>query len=215
MSRETLKVGPHLHSYLLSVSLRESEVLAELRSFTAEHPGANMQIAPEQGQFMAFLVKLLGVERILEIGTYTGYSALAMAEALPDQGNIVTLDIDSDTGAVARSYWEKAGVAHKIEQRIGPARESLLKLQGPFDLVFIDADKTNYGFYYEHSLKLLKVGGVVLLDNVLWSGRVARPEVDDPDTNALRAINSKIHNDDRVDLTMLPLADGLTMARKR
>ena len=215
MSRETLNLDSQLHSYLLSVSIRETDIQKELREFTASHPWARMQIAPEQAQFMAFLVKLIGANRVLEIGTFTGYSALAMAQALPKNGKLTTLDIDPDTGDIARQYWEKAGVGQKIRQIIGPAKDSLETLRGPFDLVFLDADKTNYDVYYEKALELTQPGGLILLDNVLWGGRVAQPEAQDPDTLALKSINQKIHQDSRVDLSMLPLADGLTLVRRR
>jgi predicted O-methyltransferase YrrM len=214
MSRESLGLSPHLQSYLLDVSLRDGEVQRELRELTAQRSDSNMQIAPEQGQFMALLVKLIEAKQILEIGTFTGYSALVMATALPAEGSITTLDINRDTGDIARRFWEKAGVSHKVRQLFGPASELLKTLEGPYDLVFIDADKTNYETYYECALRLLRPGGVVLLDNVLWGGKVADPDVDDADTNALRALNQKIHQDPRVELSLLPLADGLTVARK-
>lgn len=215
MSRQSLGLSPPLQNYLLSVSLRETDTLRELREFTAQHPGAVMQIAPEQGQFMGFLVKLTGAMRVLEIGTYTGYSSLVMAQSMPEEGRILTLDVNPETGRIARDYWDKASVGHKIEQQLGPARDTLRNLEGPFDLVFIDADKCNYGFYYEHALRLLRSGGLILLDNVLWDGRVVDPHANDPDTSALRALNQKLHGDERVDLSMIPLADGLSLVRKR
>ena len=215
MSRESLGLSPVLQDYLLSASLRESETARELRLLTGQRDDSSMQIAPEQGQFMAFLLKLMGARRVLEIGTYTGYSALVMAESLPEDGTVVTLDRNETTTGVAREFWEKAGVSHKIELRIGPARESLRELEGPFDLAFIDADKTNYGLYYEHALKLMEPGGLVVLDNMLWGGQVANPDANDPDTLALKALNQKIRDDERVDLSLLPVADGITLARKR
>lgn len=215
MSRESLGLSPVLQDYLLAVSLRESETARELRRLTGERDDSSMQIAPEQGQFMAFLLKLMGARRVLEIGTYTGYSALVMAESLPEDGRVVTLDRNEKTTGVAREFWEKAGVSHKIELRLGPARETLKELTGTFDFVFIDADKTNYGFYYEHALKLMEPGGLIVLDNMLWGGQVANPHADDPDTLALKALNQKIRDDDRVDLSLLPVADGITLARKR
>lgn len=215
MSRESLGLSPVLQDYLLAVSLRESETARELRRLTGERDDSSMQIAPEQGQFMAFLLKLMGARRVLEIGTYTGYSALVMAESLPEDGRVVTLDRNEKTTGVAREFWEKAGVSHKIELRLGPARETLKELTGTFDFVFIDADKTNYGFYYEHALKLMEPGGLIVLDNMLWGGQVANPHADDPDTLALKALNRKIRDDDRVDLSLLPVADGITLARKR
>lgn len=215
MSRESLGLGPELQKYLLSVSLREHDTLAELREFTASRSDSNMQIAPEQGQFMAFLLRTMGARRVLEVGTFTGYSTLVMAQALPEDGKITTLDINPHTAELAQQFWSKAGQTHKIEQMIGPALDSLKQLEGPYDLAFIDADKTSYDAYFEACLELLRPGGLLLLDNVLWSGRVADPESQDPDTQALRAINQKIHGDQRVDLSLLPLADGLTLARKR
>ena len=215
MSRESLGLSPVLQDYLLAVSLRESETARELRRLTGERDDSSMQIAPEQGQFMAFLLKLMGARRVLEIGTYTGYSALVMAESLPEDGRVVTLDRNEKTTGVAREFWEKAGVSHKIELRLGPARETLKELTGTFDFVFIAADKTNYGFYYEHALKLMEPGGLIVLDNMLWGGQVANPHADDPDTLALKALNRKIRDDDRVDLSLLPVADGITLARKR
>ena len=215
MSRESLGLSPVLQDYLLAVSLRESETARELRRLTGERDDSSMQIAPEQGQFMAFLLKLMGARRVLEIGTYTGYSALVMAESLPEEGRVVTLDRNEKTTGVAREFWEKAGVSHKIELRLGAARETLKELTGPFDFIFIDADKTNYGFYYEHALKLMEPGGLIVLDNMLWGGQVANPHADDPDTLALKALNQKIRDDDRVDLSLLPVADGMTLARKR
>ena len=215
MSRESLGLSPVLQDYLLAVSLRESETARELRRLTGERDDSSMQIAPEQGQFMAFLLKLMGARRVLEIGTYTGYSALVMAESLPEDGRVVTLDRNEKTTGVAREFWEKAGVSHKIELRLGPARETLKEPTGTFDFVFIDADKTNYGFYYEHALKLMEPGGLIVLDNMLWGGQVANPHADDPDTLALKALNRKIRDDDRVDLSLLPVADGITLARKR
>jgi predicted O-methyltransferase YrrM len=215
VSRESLGLSPVLQDYLLAVSLRESETARELRRLTGERDDSSMQIAPEQGQFMAFLLKLMGARRVLEIGTYTGYSALVMAESLPEDGRVVTLDRNEKTTGVAREFWEKAGVSHKIELRLGPARETLKELTGTFDFVFIDADKTNYGFYYEHALKLMEPGGLIVLDNMLWGGQVANPHADDPDTLALKALNQKIRDDDRVDLSLLPVADGITLARKR
>ena len=163
MSRDSLGLDPKLQNYLLAASLRETEVAAELRDLTGARDDAQMQIAPEQGQFLALLIKLIGAQRVLEIGTFTGYSALVMAQALPENGRLVTLDINQETAQKAREYWEKAGVADRIEQKLGAARETLRQLEGPFDLVFIDADKTNYGFYYEHALKLLPSGGLVVL----------------------------------------------------
>lgn len=220
MSSRPTKLTDDLHRYLLEVSLREPPVLARLRDETAGRGDSGMQIAPEQGQFMALLVELLGAERILEIGTFTGYSALAMALALPPQGRILTCDIDPETAAIAQRYWQEAGVAAKIELRLAPALESLdaLLAEGAaerFDFAFIDADKENYGPYYEKALALLRPGGLIAVDNVLWGGRVAAPEAADADTRAIRALNAKLHEDTRISLSILPVGDGLTLARKR
>lgn len=215
MSRESLGLPTDLHSYLLSVSVRETEALQSLREETARHPYANMQIAAEQGAFMSMLVRITGAKRILEVGTFTGYSALSMASALPDDGKLLTLDVNKETGKTARRYWEMAGVSHKIEQRIGPALETMKTLEGFFDLIFIDADKSNYDRYYERGLELLAPGGALLIDNVLWDGRVIDPTANDADTQAIRALNQKIHSDERVDCCMVPIADGLTIVHRR
>lgn len=215
MSRESLGLNETVQNYLLSVGVREPRILAELRELTAQRSDAGMQIAAEQGQFMGLLVKLCQARAILEIGTFTGYSSLVMALALPEDGKVTTLDINEKTATIARRYWDKAGVSSKIEQHLGPARQTLDSLRGPFDLVFIDADKTNYDYYYEAALGLLRSGGLILLDNVLWNGQVAYPEVQDPDTVALRLLNSKIHADERVEIAMVPVGDGLTLARKK
>jgi caffeoyl-CoA O-methyltransferase len=179
-----------------------------------------MQISPEQGQFMALLARLTGARRCLEVGVFTGYSSLVTALALPVDGSIVACDVSEEWTAVARRYWREAGVAHKIELRLAPATETLDELlaqgqAGTFDFAFIDADKTNYLAYYERTLSLLRTGGLVLVDNTLWSGRVADPEVADADTVSLRHFNEVLHRDERVDLSLLPLGDGLTLARKR
>jgi caffeoyl-CoA O-methyltransferase len=179
-----------------------------------------MQISPEQGQFMRLLIELLDVRRIVEIGVFTGYSGLSMALALPPDGKLIACDVSEEFTQVARRYWREAGVADRIELRLAPAVETLDRLiadggTGSFDLAFIDADKENYDAYYEKCLVLLRPGGVLLIDNVLWSGRVARPEDTSRDTTALRALNEKLHRDERVSLSMLPVGDGLTIARKR
>jgi len=179
-----------------------------------------MQIAPEQGQFMGLLVELIGAHLCLELGTFTGYSALAIAHALPPDGRLICCDIDAEMTALAERYWAEAGLADRIQLRLGPALDTLAEIEreyppGSFDLVFIDADKQPYDRYYETALRLLRRGGLVLLDNVLWLGRVADPARNDPDTAALRRLNEKIHGDPRVSLSVLPLGDGLTIARKR
>lgn len=220
MSNKSIQLDNRLYDYLLSVSLREPEVLRQLREETASHPYGGMQIAPEQGQFMAMLVDLIGARRVLEIGVFTGYSSTRMALALPPEGRLMALDLSVEYTEIARRYWQLAGVADKIELRLGPALASLDRLiedgaSGSFDLAFIDADKGHYDAYYERSLRLLRPGGLLLIDNVLWGGKVADPAVDDADTQAIRALNQKIHADDRVTAVLLPVADGLTVARKR
>ena len=220
MTKRSIGLGAKLHDYVLSVSLREPEILRQLREETASMPMAGMQVAPEQGQFMALLVRLTAAKQYLEIGTFTGYSALAVALALPPEGRVLACDINAETTQVAQRYWTTAGVAAKIELRLAPALETLDKLlaqgqAGRFDLAFIDADKENYDGYYERALRLVRPGGVIMLDNVLWAGAVADPKKNDADTKALRALNQKLHGDERIDLSLLPLADGLTLARKR
>jgi predicted O-methyltransferase YrrM len=220
MSNKSIQLDNRLYDYLLSVSLREPGVLRQLREETASHPYGGMQIAPEQGQFMAMLVDLIGARRVLEIGVFTGYSSTCMALALPPDGRLMALDLSVEYTETARRYWQLAGVAEKIELRLGPALASLDRLiedgaSGSFDLAFIDADKGHYDAYYERSLRLLRPGGLLLIDNVLWGGKVADPSVDDADTQAIRALNQKIHGDDRVTAVLLPVADGLTISRKR
>ena len=220
MSNRTLGLDPALHNYLLSVSLREHPVLAALRDRTASYPMSQMQIAPEQGQFMALLVKLTHVKKALELGVFTGYSALAVALALPPEGRLVACDISEEHTAIARQFWEKAGVAHKIDLRIGEAIATLQQLitageANTFDFAFIDADKRNYETYYEQALTLVRPGGLIAIDNVLWSGRVADPTVTDKRTNRIRQFNQKLHKDERVELSLIPIADGLTLAVKR
>ena len=220
MSRRTISLTDSLHEYLLSVSLREPPLLRALREETAGHPSANMQIAPEQGQFMALLVQLLGARRCLEIGVFTGYSSLATALALPDDGRIVACDVSEQWTSIARRHWRAAGVEHKVDLRLAPALETLDALiaageEGRFDFAFIDADKENYGPYFERVLRLLRPGGLIAVDNTLWSGRVADPENAEADTVALRHFNERLHSDARVDLSLVPIGDGLSLARKR
>lgn len=220
MSNRTLELNSELYNYLLSVSLREHPVLAALRDRTATYPMSQMQIAPEQGQFMALLIKLAHVEKALELGVFTGYSALAVALALPAKGRLVACDISEEHTAIAREFWAKAGVTAKIDLRIGEALTSLQQLieageAGTFDFVFIDADKRNYDAYYEHALTLVRPGGLIAIDNVLWSGQVADPTVNDNRTQRMRDFNYKLHQDERIDLSVVPIADGLTLAIKR
>jgi predicted O-methyltransferase YrrM len=201
--------------YIAAHAVREAPVLRELRKATAPVKWSGMQIGADQGNLMALLVKLMGAKRCLEIGTYTGYSALAVALALPKDGKIVCCDISEEWTAVGKPFWKKAGVEKKIDLRIGPALETLKKLKGPFDFVFIDADKGNYLNYYERCLKLVRRGGLIAVDNVLWSGEVANRNAKDDLTVALRKFNDKLHKDERVDLAMLSVGDGVTLARKR
>jgi predicted O-methyltransferase YrrM len=220
MSNRTLKLDDGLHAYLLEHSLRESEVLRRLRERTRTLEMARMQIAPEQGQFMALLVRLTGALRILEIGTFTGYSALCMAAAMPAHGRLICCDLSEEWTDIGRPFWEQAGVAERIDLRLAPALETLdglLELgehQG-FDLAFIDADKTNYINYYQRCLELVRPGGLILFDNTLWGGAVADPEDEHEDTVALRALNDALLIDDRIDLSLVPIGDGLTLARRR
>jgi caffeoyl-CoA O-methyltransferase len=220
MSKRSISLTDSLYDYLLSVSLREPDLLLKLREETAADPAANMQISPEQGQFMGLLARLMGARRCLEIGVFTGYSSLAIARALPEDGRIVACDISEKWTSVARRYWAAAGVAHKIDLRLATAMETLDRLladgeAGTFDFAFIDADKENYVGYYERALQLLRSGGLVVADNTLWSGRVADPENAEADTVALRHFNELLHGDSRVDLSLVPIGDGLSLARKR
>lgn len=201
--------------YIAQHSVREPRVLRELRAATAKLPMAGMQIGADQGQFMAILVRMLGAKRCLEIGTFTGYSALAVALALPKAGRIVCCDVSEEWTAIGRRFWKKAGVEKKIDLRIAPALETLKKLKGPFDFAFIDADKENYLAYYERCLKLLRRGGVIAVDNVLWSGEVANDGARDATTVALREFNDALHEDRRVDIALLSIGDGVTLALKK
>ena len=220
MSNQTIQLNQQLYEYLLSVSLRESQVLKDLRLATATLPGANMQIAPEQGQFMALLLKIMGATRLIEIGTYTGYSTLVCALAL-SEGKIIAIDSDPASTAIAQDFWQKARVDHLIDLRIGDAQDilkSLLhknSLKGAIDFVFIDADKVNYPIYYELSLELMKKNGIVLFDNVLWGGAVADEKNQDRNTIAIRNLNLDLLDDPRVDISLVPIGDGLTIARKK
>jgi predicted O-methyltransferase YrrM len=219
MSNQTFGLDRPLYDYLLSVSLREPEILQQLRQETAQHPMCSMQIAPEQGQFMALLVQLIGAKKTLEVGVFTGYSSLVVALALPPDGKVVACDVSEEYTAIARRYWQQAGVADKIDLHIAPAVETLDRLlaegqANTFDFAFIDADKSSYEAYYERSLQLVRPGGLLAIDNVLWSGQVADPQVQDSRTNKIRALNQKLHQDERISLSLVPIADGLTLARK-
>ncbi len=220
MSAKTYALSPELHQYLLDVSLRESLILKELRNETQKLPDSIMQISPEQGQFMQLLVKLIGARKILEVGVFTGYSTLSMALALLDDGQITACDISEEWTSMARQYWKKAGVDHKIELILNAASDTLEGLinagdQEKYDLAFIDADKENYDTYYEYSLQLIRPGGLILIDNTLWNGRVLDTQSNDPDTNAIQQLNLKLHSDHRVDISLLPIGDGLTLLRKK
>ncbi|MBD0268670.1 class I SAM-dependent methyltransferase [Pseudanabaena sp. FACHB-2040] len=220
MSNQTFGLDDRLYRYLLGHSVREPDILAELRQVTAQHPMAQMQIAPEQGQFMALLVQLMGARKTLEVGVFTGYSALSVALALPPQGRIVACDVSEEYTAIARQFWQKAGIDYKIDLKLGPATETLDRLitageSGTFDFAFIDADKSNYDTYYEQALHLVRPGGLIAIDNVLWSGRVADPDTQDNRTNAIRALNDKLYQDERISLSLVPIADGLTLALKK
>jgi predicted O-methyltransferase YrrM len=215
-----LTITGELWEYMRRVTLREPEILRKLREETANHPQVNMQISPEQGQFMALLMHLIDARRTLEVGVFTGYSSLSVALALPDDGRMIACDVSEEWTSIARRYWKEAGVEHKIDLRLRPALETLDNLiatgqGGRFDFMFIDADKTNYANYYERGLVLVRPGGLIAIDNVLWSGKVLDESVQDKDTVALRAFNEKLHADERVWLTMLAVRDGLTLACKK
>ena len=216
---KTFGLPDAIYRYLLSESLREPEILHKLREETAKDPMARMQIAPEQGQFMALLVQLMCAKKCIEIGVFTGYSSLCVALALPFDGKIIACDVSKDWTQIARRYWQEAGVVQKIDLRLAPALKTLDALlaenqAGTFDFAFIDADKENYLAYYECCLKLLRRGGLIAIDNTLWSGRVAEPDNHETETVALREFNSKLHHDQRITLSLLPIADGLTLALK-
>ena len=219
MTKASVGLDNNIYQYLLNVSLREAEVLTQLREETSQHSASIMQISPDQGQFMALLIKLLGAKKTLDIGVFTGYSSLAVALALPATGRVVACDRDPRCTAIARRYWQLAGVEHKIDLHLAPALNTLDRLiaegeSGTFDFAFIDADKRNYDNYYERALSLLRSGGMVAIDNVLWFGRVADPEDTDKRTVAIREFNQKLHQDERVTISMLAIADGLTLALK-
>ncbi len=220
MTRRTNHLGDDLYRYLLDVSLREPDVLRRLRKETAALPDSNMQIGPEQGQFMSLLVELIGARYTLEVGTFTGYSALVVSLALPFDGRVITCDINEESTAIGKRYWDEAAQAHKIELRLGPALDSLDGLlaqgrAGDFDFAFIDADKEGYGAYFDRCLQLIRHGGLITIDNTLWEGKVVDSDVTDVDTEAIRRFNEKLKDDERVSLSLVPIGDGLTLARKR
>jgi predicted O-methyltransferase YrrM len=220
VTKETIAMTPELRRYVLDVSLREPDVLRRLREETESLPEAGYQIAPEQGQFMALIVRLIAARRIIEIGTFTGYSALAMALAMPADGHLLACDVNATWTAIAQRYWAEAGIVDRITLALRPALATLDALiaegaAGRYDLAFIDADKTSYPAYFERSLTLIRPGGLIMIDNTLWHGRVLDAASRDPDTQAIRAFNAALSRDERIELSLLPVADGLTLARKR
>jgi predicted O-methyltransferase YrrM len=220
MATGDLPINDDLLKYIEQVTLREPEILRRLREETSRHPHASMQISAGQGQFMALLIHLLSARRTLEIGVFTGYSSLAVALALPDDGRIISCDISEEWTSIARRYWREAGVERKIDLRLGPALKTLDDLiaqgqSGRFDFAFIDADKGNYANYYDRAMVLVRPGGLIAVDNVLWDGKVIDPKVTDADTRAIRAFNESLHYDERVWLSMLPIRDGLSLACKK
>ncbi|RBJ79029.1 SAM-dependent methyltransferase [Pseudomonas sp. MWU12-2534b] len=220
MTARTLNLDDALYRYLLDVSLRETPLLRRLRDETQALPTARWQVAPEQGQFLALLIQLTAARQVLEVGTFTGYSALCMAQALPADGSLICCDLPGDYNATARRYWQEAGVERRIDLRLAPALQTLADLEQAgrfesFDLIFIDADKANYPAYLESALRLLRVGGLAVFDNTLWSGRVLEVNPASADTRAIQALNRALRDDSRIDLSLLPLGDGLTLCRKR
>ncbi len=218
MSPRSIGLSQQLYDWLIANTLRETEPLRRLREETATLARAGMQISPEQGQFMAVLVRLIGARRVLEIGTFTGYSAMVVAQALPDGGRIVACDVSAEYTTVAQRHWAAAGLAHKIDLRLAPALDTLTDLlkqgaAGTFDMAFIDADKENYAAYYEQCLKLVRPGGLLLLDNMLWHGSVADPADQTESTKAIRALAKLVRDDARVDQSLVPIGDGLLLAR--
>jgi predicted O-methyltransferase YrrM len=219
MTNSTIAITSQLQRYLIEHTVREPAILAALRQLTGKMPQASMQIAPEQGQFMQLLVRLIGARRCLEVGTFTGYSALCVALAMPRDGELIACDVSLEWTQIARRFWREAGVDARIDLRIAPALATLdTLLQGggsSFDFAFIDADKENYLEYYERVIDLLRPGGLLVVDNALWGGAVADAAVQDAETNAIRALNDRAHHDERVDLSLVPIGDGLLLARKR
>ena len=220
MSSRNGFIETHIYDYILANSLRDRDELKRLRQETRAMPMGGMQISPDQGQFMGLLVELIDAKRIVEVGTFTGYSSISMALALPADGRLIACDVSDEFTSIARRYWQEVGVADKIELRLGPAVATLDEMlaageAGCFDMAFIDADKENYDAYYERCLQLLRPGGLILIDNVLWGGRPADANEQDESTTAIRALNAKIHADERVTASLLSIGDGLTLARKR
>jgi predicted O-methyltransferase YrrM len=220
LSNYNTPVTPELGEYIRAVSLRDTPLLARLREETSADPNASMQVAPEQGQFLAFLARLTGARRTLEVGVFTGYSSLCVAMALPEDGRIVACDVSEPWTSIARRYWREAGVEHKIDLQLRPALETLRGLireghQGTFDFAFIDADKQNYSAYFDCALELVRPGGLIIADNVLWDGSVINPEDQDESTVAIREFNQRLHKDDRVWITLVPIGDGLMLAQKK
>lgn len=220
MAKKTIGISDELAAYVVEVGTREPDVLARLRAETAAIPEHRMQIAPEQGAFLALLVELTGARRCIEVGTFTGYSSLAVALALPEDGSILCCDVSEEWTSVARRYWDEAGVAAKIDLRLAPAADTLDQLlargeESAYDFAFVDADKTGYDGYYERLMRLVRPGGLIAFDNTLWHGAVLDEDPDDEDTRALQALNAKLAADDRITLCLLPVADGVTLARRR
>jgi predicted O-methyltransferase YrrM len=220
MSNQSIGLSDELYQYLLANSVREPEILTQLRAETAQHPLVNMQVSPEQGQLMGLLVKLIGAKKCLEVGVFTGYSALVVALNLPEDGRLVACDVSAEFTAIARKYWQQAGVNDKIALHIAPSLQTLDRLladgeANTFDFAFIDADKNNYAAYYDRCFQLVRQGGLILVDNVLWYGRVADPAMnEDKRTQAIKDLNQQIYHDDRVQISLIPIGDGLTIARK-
>lgn len=219
MSNRTLSIDDRIYNYLCDVSINEPELLRQLREETAQVEYSVMQISPEQGQFMSLLIKLMGAKRAIEIGTYTGYSSICVASAMPEDGKLICCDISPQWTSIAEKYWARAGLENKIELFSQPAEQTLQKLlddgaEKSFDFMFIDADKQNYIMYYEMALRLLRKGGLIAVDNTLWSGAVADPENTEPGTRAIRRFNERLKQDDRVSHSLLTIGDGLTLILK-
>jgi caffeoyl-CoA O-methyltransferase len=220
MANKTIGISDELAAYVVKVGTREPEVLARLREETAALPQHDMQIAPEEGAFLAMLVELTGARRCIEIGTFTGYSSTAVALALPEDGQLVCCDVSQEWTSLARKYWDEAGVADKIDLRVAPATATLDQLlvdgeQAAYDFAFVDADKTGYDGYYERLLRLVRPGGLIAFDNTLWGGEVLNQDAEDEDTRAIQALNTKLAGDERITMCLLPVADGVTLARRR